>query len=187
MCLLPSAVFSPEIFHPFHRCLQSQRGKKAANPGGQRRSREGLSASVTPIRSRINDTKKSSSRWSQGLGSLKYKQIKPQNKLMPFKKKINKKLHNPARSPALRWEPGKGRKGERGKAGMGKGESAPGPAPRAASPAPAGQRAGPAHLPCRSSPASSPAGSRAASWRRRAGSPARLGHRRRPGRPMLTT
>lgn len=42
------------------------------------------SAYMTPILSIINNTKKSSSRWSKGLGSLKYKQIKPQNKPIPF-------------------------------------------------------------------------------------------------------
>lgn len=162
---------------------------------------------MTPVPSVINDTKKSSSRWSNGLGSFKYKQIKPQNKRFCFNCAPRRaQLRAPGRrNPAA---------GAQQSAALGPPAAALGsqlPAPTARSPQrAAGRSAGsaapnkgagrggpapsvpaPPHLPCRSSPASSPRllagpphGRGGAERGQRRGRAPRLGHRPPPaGRP----
>lgn len=156
------------------------------------------SAYMTPILSIINNAKKSSTRWSMGLGSLKYKQIKPQNKRTPFFSAAERGARRKAAGPAAR-----GRRGKKDKESPC--PAAPPPQPRRTTRTPhpraralgrgsPGAAAGtdphpraPAHLPCRSSPASSPrprSGPPHGRARRGAGPAARaarLGHRRGPG------
>lgn len=84
-----------------HR-LQSQGKKKSREVSAKQRwSREdgaALSgARMTPVPSVINDTKKSSSRWSNGLGSFKYKQITPQNERFCFNRTGRAQLRAPGR------------------------------------------------------------------------------------------
>lgn len=84
-----------------HR-LQSRGKKKSREVSAKQRwSREdgaALSgARMTPVPSVINDTKKSSSRWSNGLGSFKYKQITPQNERFCFNRTGRAQLRAPGR------------------------------------------------------------------------------------------
>lgn len=160
------------------------------------------SAYMTPILSIINNAKKSSTRWSVGLGSLKYKQIKPQNKRIPFFSVAERGAQRRAAGPAAR-----SRRGKKDKERPFPAVSLPQPRRRTRTPTRAphpraralgrgstGAAAGtdphpraPAHLPCRSSPASSPrprSGPPHGRARRGAGPAARaarLGHRRGPG------
>lgn len=214
----------PEVFLPRLRGAFSGAPPPPSITGKKKKSREvsakqrwsredgaALSgARMTPVPSVINDTKKSSSRWSNGLGSFKYKQITPQNERFCFNRTGRAQLRAPgrrtraagaarehsesttkrraalgppaARSPQPAPNPQRTAGRSAGSAAPNKGAGRGGPAPSVPAPP---------HLPCRSSPASSPRllagpphGRGGAERGQRRGRAARLGHRPPPaGRP----